>query len=68
MSKTIRRPKKKSAPDVLDTVITELREDVDALTQVVASVQARLEKLEVVRAPSPTVEPDPQEPQRPETE
>lgn len=34
----------------------------------IEQIKVRLEKLEVVRVPSPTVEPDQQEPQRPETE
>jgi hypothetical protein len=45
-----------------------LREKIKRIEAQLGDIRVRLDKLEVVRVPSPTVEPDPQEPQRPETE
>jgi hypothetical protein len=58
MTRTIKEPGANKA----------LREKIKRIEAQLGDIRVRLDKLEVVRVPSPTVEPDPQGPQRPETE
>jgi len=60
-------PKVHVGSAVLRTAVGRLEGRVEALSAKCSELSARLDKLEVVRTPSPTTT-EPEEPQRPETE
>jgi hypothetical protein len=71
MSKTIRAPKQQGANVQLREALKRLEGRVGALETALREQDGRLAKVEVVKAgpqDPAIVEPDPQEPQRPETE